>query len=144
MGTICTSGTSGALKQPKCAIKVSYRGKDLADGSFYLELSRSTVHVAADHISHWLQEDTEELFLLIPAWIYDPLFICAVEMFSMTTIAISIIMIAGFLKKKVLIRQEITWQQSSKHMVCAAYKPARWQKYEQVDVVHCSVAAVWR
>lgn len=37
----------------------SYGGKDLADGSFNLEFSRSTVHVAADHVGHWLQKDTE-------------------------------------------------------------------------------------
>jgi len=37
----------------------SYRGKDLADGRFDLEFLRSTVHVAADHVGHRLQPDTE-------------------------------------------------------------------------------------
>lgn len=54
---------------------MSYRGKDLADGSFNLEFSGPTVHVSTDHVGHRLgkKNHTDKEAALI----YDILFISA-------------------------------------------------------------------
>lgn len=36
------------------SIRLSYRGEDLANGCFDLELFGSTVHVSTDHVGHRL------------------------------------------------------------------------------------------